>query len=218
MSTKVRELNEMLKAKGVTLIAVTKTRSNDQIMGIYNAGLRIFGENRVQELMGKKDELPSDIHWHLIGHLQKNKVKYIAPFIEMIHSVDSPDLLLTIQKEAAKHNRIIEVLIQVFVAKEETKFGMDVQELNAFWDSEIWKSCPNVRIKGIMGMATNTEDNDLVRAEFQQLKALFEQAKERFAADSSLEISVLSMGMSTDFGLAVEEGSTMVRIGSLLFQ
>lgn len=208
----------MLKAKGVTLVAVTKTRSNEQIMRIYDAGLRIFGENRVQELMGKKDELPTDVRWHLIGHLQKNKVKYIAPFIEMIHSVDSPELFLTIQKEAAKNNRTIEVLIQAFVAKEETKFGMDVQELAAFWDSEIWKSCPNVRIKGIMGMATNTEDDDLVRMEFRQLKGLFDQAKERFAHDSSLEFSVLSMGMSTDYGIAVEEGSTMVRIGSLLFQ
>lgn len=208
----------MLKAKGVTLVAVTKTRSNEQIMRIYDAGLRIFGENRVQELMGKKDDLPADVRWHLIGHLQKNKVKYIAPFIEMIHSVDSPELFLTIQKEAAKNNRTIEVLIQAFVAKEETKFGMDVQELADFWDSEIWKSCPNVRIKGIMGMATNTEDDDLVRMEFRQLKGIFDQAKERFAQDSSLEFSVLSMGMSTDFGIAVEEGSTMVRIGSLLFQ
>jgi pyridoxal phosphate enzyme (YggS family) len=197
----VRELDE----KKVTLVAVSKTQPVEDILALYDLGQRDFAENYVQELTDKQAALPKDIRWHFIGHLQSNKVKYIAPFVHLIHGVDSFKLLQEINKQAAKNDRVIDCLLQVHIAKEETKFGMDDAELA----DAISKTnhLEHLQIKGFMGMASFTEDMQQVRKEFVYLKSLFDKY--------SLEI--LSMGMSSDYAIAIEEGSTMVRIGSLLF-
>jgi pyridoxal phosphate enzyme (YggS family) len=210
------DLKEYLQNHGVQLVAVSKTRTNEEVMGLYNQGQRVFGENRVQELLEKKDDLPIDIDWHLIGHLQTNKVKYIADFISMIHSVDRLKVLKEINKQAAKVNRIIPVLLQFHIAEEETKFGLDMEEAEALLQSEAYKNMQNITIQGVMGMATFTDNQDRVRREFKLLKSIFDNLKTNYFSDRDA-FKEISMGMSGDYQLAVEEGSTMVRIGSLLF-
>jgi PLP dependent protein len=205
-----------LTQKNVTLVAVSKTKPASAILDLYNQGQRHFGENKVQELVGKAEELPNDIHWHLIGHLQRNKVKYIAPFVYLIHSVDSLELLQEINKQAAKANRTIDCLLQIFIATEETKFGLSIEELNALLESPEYAQVQNIRIRGLMGMASNVDDEAQVKREFAKLKQLHTKLKlTYFENDPSFDI--LSMGMSTDHDLAIAEGATMVRIGSLLF-
>jgi pyridoxal phosphate enzyme (YggS family) len=206
-----------LKEKKVTLVAVSKTKPIEDILELYHLGQRDFGENYVQELLEKYQQLPKDIRWHFIGHLQSNKVKLIAPFVSLIHSVDSEKLLKEIDKQAKKNNRVIDCLLQVYIAKEETKFGLDAVELHSIitriFDTDCTnsvkeKSFRNVCIKGFMGMASFTNDQEIVRKEFKFLKCLF---------DKYSTFDILSMGMSADYKMAIEEGSNMVRIGSLLF-
>ncbi len=210
------QISQFTLRQGVTLVAVSKTKPIEAIQQMYDQGQRVFGENRVQELEEKYRALPKDIQWHLIGHLQKNKVKYIAPFVSMIHSVDSLELLEIINKEAAKADRIISVLLQFYIAKEDTKFGLSEAEGLALLDQLVEKPLTNIKICGIMGMASFSDDKALVRSEFQNLKNIFAQLKNKyFAADDAFK--EVSMGMSGDYELAIEEGSTMVRIGSALF-
>ena len=201
---------------GVSLVAVSKTRSPEEIMEAYNSGHRVFGENRVQELIEKHEILPGDIQWHMVGHLQSNKVKYIAPFVHVIHSIDSMKLLRVIDREAAKHNRIIDCLLQVHIAAEETKFGFNAQEIREILLSDILEELAHVRITGLMGMATFTEDMDLVRKEFAYLKGLFDELGRGQIRDVE-HFTEISMGMSGDYEIAIEEGSTMIRIGTLIF-
>ena len=200
----------------VKLVAVSKTKPVDDIRELYEMGHRVFGENKVQELTGKSESLPGDIQWHMVGHLQRNKVKYIAPFVSMIHSVDSQKLLNTIEKEGRKNHRSIDCLLQVHIAREETKFGFSEEELFAMLDSLNPEDYPHVRIKGLMGMATFTEDLEKVRQEFKGLKSMFDTIREN-PAYKFPEFREISMGMSNDYKVAIEEGSTMIRIGSLIF-
>ncbi|WP_167618327.1 YggS family pyridoxal phosphate-dependent enzyme [Maribellus sediminis] len=202
--------------EGVKLVAVSKTKPNEDILVAYNAGQRIFGENKVQDLTKKYEELPKDIEWHFIGHPQSNKVKYIAPFISLIHGVDSLKLLKIIDKEGQKNERKIKCLLQFHIAEESTKFGLDINEARDVLDSEEFKNFANVEIAGVMGMATYTDDETQIRNEFRMLYNIFTQLKNEYfsAADSFCEIS---MGMSDDYPIAVEEGSTMVRVGSKIF-
>ena len=194
--------------RGVELVAVSKTKPEEDIIEAYNAGQRHFGENKVQELAAKYEHLPKDILWHFIGHLQTNKVKYIAPFVSLIHAVDSVKLLKMIQKEALKNNRRISVLLQVKVAEEETKFGLSFNDAECIFAER--SSFPNVKIAGVMAIATNTQDDRQVRSEFAQVKTFFDKIKTE-------EHEILSVGMSNDWMIAVEEGSNMVRIGSSIF-
>ena len=213
-----KELKQALDNKGVTLVAVSKTKPVGDIKALYDLGQRDFGENYVQELVDKQEQLPEDIHWHYIGHLQTNKVKQIAPFVQLIHAVDSFKLLQEINKQAERNNRIIDVLLQMHIADEETKFGMDEKELLDFleyYDAQK-NDLSNVLIRGVMGMASFTEDAEQVRSEFKRLYAFFDNRKRsNFLFQDSF--SICSMGMSGDYRIAIEEGSTMVRIGSLLF-
>ena len=198
--------------KDVVLVAVSKTKSPEQIMEAYQADHRVFGENRIQEMTEKWESLPKDIEWHMIGHVQRNKVKYMAEYVSLVHGVDSFRLLKEINKQGKKHNRIIDCLLQIHIAEEDTKFGLNQQELEEIVHSETFREMQNVRIKGLMGMATFTDDQNQIRKEFKYLKSLFDDLK------SELEgIDTLSMGMSGDYQIAVEEGSTMVRIGSSIF-
>lgn len=192
----------------VTLIAVSKTKPNELIAEAYEAGQRDFGENYVQELTEKHEQLPKDIHWHFIGHLQSNKVKYIAPFVHMIHGVDSFKLLKEINKEAKKNNRVINCLLQIFIAKEETKFGLNFEEAEAILKSEELKHLENVSMKGFMAMASNTDHEEQVRNEFRSLKNF---------SGKFPSLTILSFGMSSDLKIAIEEGSTMIRVGSSIF-
>jgi PLP dependent protein len=198
----------------VKLIAVSKTRPAELIMEAYDAGHKIFGENKVQELVDKKEKLPEDIEWHMIGHLQTNKVKYIASFVSLIHGVDSFKLLKEINKQAIKYNRKIPVLLQIHIAREETKFGLDYKEAKELVVSEPFRALKNISLKGLMGMATFTENEAVIRNEFRSLAGLFNELK--LILNSGI-FSELSMGMSGDYKIAVEEGSTMVRIGSAVF-
>jgi PLP dependent protein len=211
-------LLEELHRSGVQLVAVSKTKSVQEIEELYNLGQRDFGENYVQELVEKQSKLPPDIHWHFIGHLQSNKVKYIAPFVFMIQSVDSMKLLLEIDKQAEKNKRIIRCLFQIHIAREETKFGLDEAELDDLLKSvNMMRSegkLSGVLISGCMGMASLTEDHELIRKEFGRLHSLFEKIKAAVPADAA---DTLSMGMSSDYPVAIEKSTTMVRIGSLLF-
>ena len=220
------QISNELKEKKVTLVAVSKTKSVEEILELYNVGQRDFGENYVQELTEKYQQLPKDIHWHFIGHLQSNKVKLIAPFVHLIHSVDSEKLLKEINKQAKKNERIIDCLLQVHIAKEETKFGLDenelqqiIQALNLANNTNEEKSFKNISIKGLMGMASFTEDKKIVRQEFHSLKTLFDQFTIHHSPLTTHHspFTILSMGMSADYKIAIEEGSNMVRIGSLLF-
>ncbi|HXS55123.1 MAG TPA: YggS family pyridoxal phosphate-dependent enzyme [Hanamia sp.] len=208
-----------LNSKNVTLVAVSKTKSAQEILELYNLGQRDFGENYVQELVEKYEQLPKDIRWHFIGHLQSNKVKLIAPFVYLIHSVDSEKLLKEINKQSEKNNRKIDCLLQVHIAEEETKFGFDEKELDNFFketlsmnDNGLYK---NISIVGLMGMASFTNNINIVKKEFRFLKSLF--AKYSTFSILNSQFSILSMGMSSDYELAIEEGANMVRIGSLLF-
>lgn len=200
----------------VTLVAVSKTKPNEVLMEAYHAGQRIFGENRVQELVPKSEELPKDIAWHMIGHLQRNKVKYIAPFISCIHSVDKVNLLREIDKEAAKNERVIRVLLQFHIAQEDTKYGLSLDEAETYLQSTEFSALKNVEIAGVMGMATFTDNEAQVRNEFKTLKAIFDRLKANFFSTQST-FKEVSMGMSGDYGIAIEEGSTMVRVGSSIF-
>ncbi len=201
---------------GVKLIAVSKTKPIESILALYQANQKVFGENKVQELVDKYEALPKDIEWHLIGHLQTNKVKYIAPFVACIHAVDSLKLLIEINKQAIKNNRVIDCLLQVFIAEEETKFGLSIEELQALLESKEFIEMQNVRIIGLMGMATNTADEEKIREEFRTLENDFQIIKSHYFKFNE-EFQELSMGMSGDFELAIAEGSTMVRVGSLIF-
>jgi pyridoxal phosphate enzyme (YggS family) len=203
-------LNEI--PQKVQLIAVSKTKPSSSILEAYEAGQRDFGENYVQELVDKEAQLPKDIRWHFIGHLQSNKVKYIAPFVYLIHGVDSLSLLKEINKQALKNNRTIDCLIQIHIAKEETKFGLDSNELIDLIESKKLNEFKNIRIKGLMGMASFSDDLQIVRNEFKHLAWLFNTIKKQ-----ENTIDVLSMGMSNDYKIAIEEGSNMIRIGSLIF-
>lgn len=198
--------------EGVRLVAVSKTKSQADILEAYRAGQRDFGENKVQELAAKAEALPGDIRWHMIGHLQRNKVKYLAGFVHLIHGVDSLRLLEEIDWRAGQENRVIDCLLQVHIAEEETKFGFDAAELEALLNGDTLKGLAHVRIRGLMGMATFTDNTARVRREFAGLKTLFDRV---FAGNPRADI--LSMGMSGDYGLAVAEGSTLVRIGSSIF-
>lgn len=214
MAVNIQKYNEIRKELGrVTLVAVSKTKPNEDIQALYDLGQRDFGENYVQELVDKQAVLPKDIRWHFIGHLQSNKVKYIAPFVHLIHGVDSFKLLQEIHKQAAKHDRIIECLLQVHIAQEETKFGMDETELEEALAAAA--GLPHVRVCGLMGMASFSDDQEKIRTEFRQLKKIFDKIGEWPVVNG--EWTQLSMGMSGDYAIAIEEGSTIVRIGSLLF-
>lgn len=195
----------------VTLVAVSKTKPVEDLKEAYEAGIRDFGENKIQEMCDKYEVLPKDIRWHMIGHVQTNKVKYMAPFVHLIHGVDSLRLLKEINKQAARYDRVIDVLLQVFIADEETKFGLDASELNEILTQEI-QQLPNVRVVGLMGMATFTDDENQIREEFKSLKTLAHQHQKNHS-----DLMVVSMGMSGDYPMAIEEGSTMVRIGSSIF-
>lgn len=205
-----KNITKELAEKNVTLVAVSKTKPIEDIEALYELEQRDFGENYVQELVDKQAKLPNDIRWHFIGHLQSNKVKYIAPFVHLIHGVDSFKLLKEIDKQAAKNNRIIDCLLQIHIASEETKFGMDQQELKDAIDQ--LSNFPNVRVCGLMGMASFSDDLEKVRGEFRHLSNIF-----KTSVISHQPSAILSMGMSGDYKIAIEEGSTMVRIGSLLF-
>lgn len=211
------QIKQEFANSSVTLVAVSKLKPASDIEALYKLGQLDFGENYVQELVEKQAVLPSNINWHFIGHLQSNKVKYIAPFVHLIHGVDSLKLLKEINKQAAKHNRIIDVLLQVHIAQEETKFGFDAYELQELLQthSAELQELSGVRVCGLMGMASFSDNTELVRSEFHQLRSLFEQHRSRTAGN--IQLTILSMGMSGDYKMAIEEGSTLVRIGSLLF-
>ncbi len=201
---------------GVKLVAVSKTKPVEDILEAYNAGHKIFGENKAQELHAKQPQLPQDIEWHFIGHLQTNKVKFIIPFVSLIHSIDRMKLLREVNKQAEKVNRVVDCLLQFHIASEETKFGLNINEAVEILSSEEYKKMENIRICGVMGMATNTTDESVVRSEFSNLKNIKEQLKEKFFGNSDYFCEI-SMGMSGDYKIAIEEGSTIVRIGSAIF-
>ena len=206
----IREIKRSLP-EHVTLVAISKTKSNEAIMEAYEAGQRIFGENRVQELEVKQPDLPKDIQWHMVGHLQRNKVKYIAPFISMIHAVDTPRLLREINKQAKKNDRVIDCLLQMKIAEEDTKFGMDATQIKEILASENYSQYENVRVRGLMAMATFTDDKDQVNREFKTIHNLYKDLKDSYNFD------ILSIGMSGDYPIAIENGSTMIRVGSAIF-
>lgn len=197
----------------VTLVAVSKTKPITDLMEAYNAGQRIFGENKIQEMTNKWEQMPKDIQWHMIGHTQTNKVKFMAEYVSLIHGVDSLKLLKEINKQALRHNRIIDCLIQIFIADEETKFGLDETELLELVNSKEFKELHNIQIVGLMGMATFTENQNQIKAEFKHLKTIFDTINNQ----ENLKLETLSMGMSGDYELAIECGSNMVRIGSSIF-
>lgn len=215
IAEKLQQVKATLKP-GVRLVAVSKFHPTEALQEAYDAGQRIFGESHVQELVAKQEALPKDIEWHFIGHLQTNKVKYIAPFISLIHSVDSVKLLKEIDKQAAKADRVVDVLLQVHVAKEETKFGFTPDELLDMLATEEWKTLQHVRLAGLMAMATNTDDTAQIAREFDTVSQLFAVVKERFFATEPA-FREISMGMSGDYLIAQEHGSTMVRIGTTIF-
>lgn len=200
----------------VTLIAVSKTKPVTDLQEAYDAGQRIFGENKALEMRDKHQELSKDIQWHFIGHLQTNKIKYIAPFVSLIHSIDSISLLEAVNKEAVKNNRVIDCLLQFHIAKEETKFGLDIEEAEEILKSDSYKNLNNINIIGVMGMATFTDDVNQIRNEFKSLKNIFNILKERYFQDKE-SFKEISMGMSDDYPIAIEEGATMVRVGSKIF-
>ena len=209
-------LIQVTKDKNVKLIAISKTKTEKDILEVYNVGQKVFGENKVQELVQKYEALPKDIEWHLVGTLQTNKVKYIAPFVHMIHSVDSLKLAIEINKQAEKNNRVIDVLLEVFIAAETTKHGFSEEELIEHLDIHAFESLKNIRIIGLMGMATFTQNQIVIKNEFAGLKDLFERLKATYFKDNSA-FTELSMGMSGDYEIAIDKGSTMVRVGSAIF-
>ena len=212
----LKQYKNEVESDGVKLIAVSKTQPVESILEAYNAGQRVFGENHVQEMVDKQAQLPADIEWHLIGHLQTNKVKYIAPFVQLIHGVDSIKLLQEINKQAAKHNRIIDCLLQVYIADEDTKFGLGFDEVVELLRDETYPEMKNIRIVGLMGIATNTKNEKQIAIEFHELKVFFDGIKVSFFRKDEA-FKEISTGMSADYKIAIEEGSTMVRIGSSIF-
>ena len=202
--------------EGITLVAVSKTKPVSDLQEAYDAGQRTFGENYPQEMRDKHEVLPQDIQWHFIGHLQTNKIKYIIPYVTLIHSIDTANLLEAVNKEAKKHERVVDCLLQFHIAQEETKFGLDLDEARQLLESEAFKAMENVRICGVMGMATFTDDKAEVRKEFKHLKAIFDTLKKEYFANQP-QFKEISMGMSEDYLIAIEEGATMVRVGSLIF-
>ncbi len=217
IADRFRALEAQLSATPARLVAVSKTQPTTVLLEAYAAGCRRFGENKVQELVAKHDALPSDVEWHLIGHLQTNKVKYIAPFVALVHSVDSPRLLQELDKHGAKNARVIDCLLQIHIALEETKFGFSYDEAEALLRSGDLAPLANVRITGLMGMASNTDDEARIRAEFRGLKQFFDRMRRAITSQPNVFLRELSMGMSGDYALAIEEGSTLVRVGSALF-
>lgn len=215
ISQRITEITSQLPDT-TRLVAVSKFHPAEAVLEAYHAGQRIFGESRVQELIEKKEQLPSDIQWHFIGHLQTNKIKYILPFVDLIHGVDSYKLLNAIDKEAAKDERRVRVLLQVHIAQEETKFGFTPEECLRFFEEGLWKTCSSVEISGLMGMATYTEDKEQIRKEFHSLASLYKKVKNDYFVDTN-SFSELSMGMSDDYRIAMEESSTLIRIGSSIF-
>jgi PLP dependent protein len=211
----IADIQKQLPAH-VKLVAVSKTKSVDLIQEAFDSGQKLFGENYVQEVTDKQPQLPREISWHFIGHLQSNKVKFIAPFVDWIHAVESEKLLAEINKQAKKHNRVIHCLLQMHIAQEESKFGFDEKELLSFCEKFIATDYPHIEICGLMGMASFTEDTSVVRSEFKKLKQMFDHLKQAYFGDGAY-FSEISMGMSGDWQMAVEEGSTMVRIGSAIF-
>ena len=209
----IQRYRSKLDGSSCRLIAISKTKPQESVLEAYATGQREFGENKVQDLAAKYEALPKDIQWHMVGHLQRNKIKYIAPFVYLIHSVDSIRLLEAIQKEGKKIDRVIPVLLQVHIAEEEAKFGFDAEELKELMQSDLLAAMTHVAVKGLMGMATNTPDQDKISQEFRLLKGLLSELN----AISSFELTELSMGMSGDYELAVREGSTMIRIGTDIF-
>jgi len=212
----ISQFLDEVKTYGSTLIAVSKTHPALAVREAYEAGQLDFGENKVQEMQDKKPELPNGIHWHLIGHLQSNKVKYIAPYVHLIHSVDSIRLLEEINKEGKKNNRIIPCLLQVHIAQEETKFGADANDIRNWLGNRSLESFDHVKIKGFMGMASFTTDQQKIRHEFKELKQLFDESSKHYQSPNT-EWATLCMGMSADYKIALEEGSTMIRVGSAIF-
>ena len=200
----------------VTLVAVSKTKPVSDLQEAYDANQRIFGENHALEMRDKHEALPKDIQWHFIGHLQTNKIKYIIPFVTIIHSIDSANLLEAVNTEAKKHDRVVDCLLQFHIAQEETKFGLDMEEARQLLDSEAFKAMQNVRICGVMGMATFTDDEAEIHKEFKHLKTIFDTLKTEYFADQP-QFKEISMGMSDDYPIAVEEGATLVRVGSKIF-
>ena len=218
-TTMIKENLETIRAtlpKSVTLVAVSKTKPVSDLQEAYEAGQRIFGENHALEMRDKHEALPQDIQWHFIGHLQTNKIKYIIPFVTLIHSIDTANLLEAVNKEAKKHDRVVDCLLQFHIAQEQTKFGLDLEEARQLLDSEAFKQMANVRICGVMGLATFTDDEDEIRKEFKHLKGIFDTLKQEYFANQP-QFKELSMGMSDDYPIAVEEGATLVRVGSKIF-
>ena len=209
--------NHKLEGTNCRLVAVSKTHPENLIQEAYAAGQRIFGENKAQEMTAKAENLPQDIEWHMIGHLQTNKVKYIAPFVHTIQSVDSLKLLEEIEKQAAKHNRTINCLLQIYIAEEESKFGLSEAEAVELLQSESYKNMQHVQVTGVMGIATNTENQEQLRKEFKALRQTFENLKQTFFTQNPIVFKEISMGMSSDYELAIAEGSTYIRVGSAIF-
>ncbi|MBP8192822.1 MAG: YggS family pyridoxal phosphate-dependent enzyme [Chitinophagales bacterium] len=212
----LQDITKIAKGKNALLVAISKTKSVDDIKVVYDAGQRVFGENKVQELVLKYELLPKDIQWHMVGNMQTNKVKYIAPFISLIHSVDSLKLAIEINKQALKNNRIIDILLEIHIAAETNKSGFSEEELIDHLDIKAFDALKNIRIVGIMGMATNTKSQVLIKNEFSGLKSFFDEVKATYFKNA-LEFKELSMGMSGDYVIALEEGSTMIRVGSAIF-
>ncbi|MBD1392137.1 YggS family pyridoxal phosphate-dependent enzyme [Mucilaginibacter glaciei] len=212
----ITALKKETESLNVALLAVSKTKPIADLQEAYDAGQRLFGENTVQEMVEKQEALPKDIEWHLIGHLQSNKVKYIAPFVSLIHSVDSLKLLHEINKQAVKNNRVIDCLLQIYIADEETKFGLGFDEAIELLRCEEFAGLKNIRIRGLMGIATNTESQKQIRDEYHELKTFFDGIKLSFFRKEG-SFDILSMGMSSDYKLAIEQGSNMVRLGSTIF-
>lgn len=215
IQSSLNEIKASLPAH-VTLVAVSKTKPVPDLMEAYNAGQRIFGENKIQEMAGKYEEMPKDIEWHMIGHVQTNKVKYMAPFVSLVHGVDSLKLLAEINKQAKKNNRIINCLLQMHIAEEETKFGMDENELNELLSSDEFKQMENIKVAGLMGMATFSEDENQIKKEFNHLSTIFQDLSKQ-PETRNFKPETVSMGMSGDYTIAIACGSTMVRIGSSIF-
>ena len=215
----IKENLEKIRAtvpEGVTLVAVSKTKPVSDVQEAYDAGQRIFGENHALEMRDKHEALPADIQWHFIGHLQTNKIKYIIPFVTLIHSIDTANLLEAVNKEAQKHHRVVDCLLQFHIAQEETKFGLDLEEARELLESDAFRQMEHVRLCGVMGMATFTDDMEEVRKEFRHLKSIFNTLKNDYFAGQE-QFKEISMGMSDDYPIAIEEGATMVRVGSKIF-
>jgi PLP dependent protein len=213
----IQNINASLAGTTARLIAVTKTKPIEDLQAAYEAGSKVFGENKVQEMVQKWEVLPKDIEWHLIGHLQSNKVKYMAHFVAMIHSIDSLKLLQEVDKQALRNERVIDCLLQIYIAQEETKFGLSQEEALEILDSDEFKSMKNINIVGVMGMATNTDNQEQIRLEFRGLQSFFEELKSKYPATDNLQLKEISMGMSGDYLIAAQEGSTLVRVGSAIF-